>query len=158
MTCTWIADLLVGSIGGALSGLAVSIFTRKSDKKELKRVSLEMVKIRLEEYKRNSEAMSIDRILRNVLSDEKTQETIKELQNILVEIKKDLIHCPKAIRDKVLEFSALCKKKDQNLIKAMLERKQNSANTVDIGKEIEIVNNEYSILIGAIEAEIKKIT
>lgn len=154
MCYDWLKDILPGSIGGALSGLAVNYFSRKSDKKELRRVSLEYLKIKLEEYKRNSEAMSIDRTAREVLCDDKTQETIKKLQEILVKIKEYLIHCPKYIRNRVLDFDKLCNKKDQNLIIAMLDCKKNGKSTIDIVKEIKKVDEAYFSLI----KEIEKIT
>ncbi len=152
MDLSWLKELVVGAIGGALSGLAVNIHLRKSDKKELRRVHLEMTKIKIEEYKRRSETITIDRLNQTPLNDEKTQETIKKLQEILVDIKKDLIHCPKAIRKNVLSFHDLCKAKDQKLLIAMLQFKQNGNSNIDIVDEVNKIDRAYSTLIREIDS------
>ncbi|MFC1808480.1 hypothetical protein ACFL0T_08985, partial [Candidatus Omnitrophota bacterium] len=109
-----VAGTLSGGLAGFLSGLAVGHFTRKADRKELQRISLHMVKIKLEEYKKKIEAIGIDRLSDRPFNDDLTQETIREAQDLLIDIKKDLIHCPKDTQKGVLDFKELCKKKDQN--------------------------------------------
>ncbi|MBI4707306.1 MAG: hypothetical protein HY761_05215 [Candidatus Omnitrophica bacterium] len=143
----WLTDLLMGGIGGMLSGLAVNFFSNKSKKKELRRISLEFIKINLEEYKKRTECVAIDIMSQCPLDDEKTQTTRKELENIFIEIRKDLIYCPKRIRRLVIDFDKMRKGKDTNLSKAVLEFKHRSSATVCISEEINKFNNIYNELM-----------
>ena len=147
----WLLDLLVGAIGGALSGLAVNIHSRKSDKKELQRISLEMVKIKIGQYRHKTKTITIDRLNQTPLDNAETKKTVEELQEILVDIKKDLIHCPAGIRKEVLSFHEICKDKDKSLLVAMLQLKQNKDADLNILPSIKKAEQAYSVLIKQID-------